>query len=134
MSKERERPSHSAAVHRRRVLAQERREPSPALIGRQPEEPQRLSDVVKLLKSDSLISQERASLEVEAVWLQFKSGRMSSSNRQSTLTRLLDNMEKTQPEVYRWLTIEGKDGVSPLTEIRDKVIPPVKIAGYHTKR
>lgn len=144
---EREKLTPSESVHRRRVLAEERKKGlPPGFLEQQVSDSiqaeRRLGEIEFLLdagKPEKSLAQDltpviEASLRAEKVWLQFRLGRITQAERQSHLQRMLNSLEDEQPDVFRWLTEEDDEGLSPFVRIRDKVIPPSKAGGYYTKR
>jgi len=77
---------------------------------------------------------QRASLEIEKIWLRFKTGKISGSERQSNLGRTLNYWEINNHEVFDQLTQENGDGITLLAGIRNRVIPPINIGGFYTKK
>lgn len=137
MSKEK--LSSSEAAHRRQVLAEERRKIPPDYFSRRIidalQAERRLVEVGNLLeREDGLSPSEKASLKIEVIWLEFRLERITQAERQSRLQTLLNRLEEKEPEVYNWLIDENENGSTPLAQIRDIVLPPVKIGGYYTKR
>ena len=133
--------SHSEEVHRSRVLADARRRPSLSEERWSVEEVEkarkRLIIVEEMLSPVSEINMtrlERASLQIEGIWLRFKTGKISENERQSDLAITLNHWNTYDREVFVLLTQENGDGVSRLVEIRNKVVPPIKIGGFYTKR
>lgn len=139
-------PSHGKQINRRRVLAEARREPSPDREERRTadskDDPIRQARIrllnVELALSpnneESMAPSEEASLEIERIWLEFKVGDISADERNSRFQKKLDDWGTSNPDVFDLLTRVNGSGVNRLAEIRDKVIPPIKIGGFHTKR
>lgn len=140
-------PSHGKQVQRRRVLGEARREPLPDRGERRTIDSKddpirqariRLLSVELALSPDneeSMSPSEKASLEVERIWLKFKVGDISERKRLAEVDSILDNLSRKNPEVHKSLTKLNGDGMTTrLVEIRDRVIPPIKIGGFHTKR
>ncbi|MDP2860831.1 MAG: hypothetical protein Q8N98_03915, partial [bacterium] len=78
--------------------------------------------------------QTRTGLEIEGIWLRFKLGSITQPEKQQLLTRKFDGLKQANPDVYQWLVSKNGDGLSVAERIRDKVMPPTHVAGYHTKR
>lgn len=139
-------PSHGEQIHRRRVLAEARREPPPDREERRTadskDDPIRLArvelrNIEARLSPDSETSMtplDRASLEVEKIWLKFKVGDISADERSSRFQKKLNDLETSSPDVFDLLIRENGSGFTLLAKIRDKVIPPTEIGGFHTKR
>jgi hypothetical protein len=143
MSQGRERLSHSEAVHRRTVLAGERRKFSSDFwlqeIANREQAIARFGEVRGILEQTSrglleLDIREQVSLEVERIWLEFRLEQIKAPEKDSRLQRTLNLVEKEEPKIYQWLISENSDGLTPLAKIRNRVFPPGKIRGYHTKR
>ncbi|MFA4827245.1 MAG: hypothetical protein WC596_03290 [Candidatus Shapirobacteria bacterium] len=133
--------SHGEKVHRSRVLAAARRESSFDEERWSVEEVEkarkRLMSVEAMLSPVSEANMtpfQKASLEIEKIWLRFKTGKISGSERQSNLGRTLNYWETNNHEVFDQLTQENGDGITLLAGIRNRVIPPINIGGFHTKR
>ena len=136
--------SHGGAIHRRREIGAARQDISrlsKEIIGRL-EARTRLKEIDSLLSPGnpilSLVSyvdrdKDRASLEIEQIWLKYKLGISTQAEQQSGLSKKFDDLEKGMPAVYDWLT-KIDNGPSKAQQIRDKVIPPIRIAGFPTKR
>jgi len=126
--------SRGEKINRRRVLAEERKNASWS------DESQRarmkLRELETKLSSEEGIMEplERASLEVERIWWKFKAGEISSEGREKEFNETLKRWEESNQKVFIELTKENGDGITRLAKIRDKVIPPLTIGGYHTKR
>jgi hypothetical protein len=137
--------SSSLAAHRRQTLAEERSKPDynqqrieqgireKALAER------RLTEVKDLLDSQTTkplkdCTSEEVGLRVEVIWLEFRLERISQAKRQSQLRKLLNGLEVENPLVFQWLTGEDEEGKTELARIRDQIIPPIEIKGFHTKR
>lgn len=129
-------PSESA--YRRRVLAEERRAYLPdvhEIIRSKEAAGRRLEEVEKKLEeNDGLPVEERAKLEVEEIWLQFRLGEIGDPERQSRLQLLLNRLEAEHPDVLERLTAEDKDHRTILSQIVKRVMPPTTETSYHTKR
>ena len=133
-------------MHRRRVLAAARQaavfDVDEKIIEKE-QARRRLEQIEELLTpgntSLSLLNNEereqtRNGLEIELIWLQFKLGRITQVEKQQALSTKFDELEKVNPDVYQWLTSRNEQGLSMAERIRDKVIPPIRVAGYYTKR
>lgn len=133
---EKEKLSRGEAIHRRRVLADERRKP-PSIeqrISTLAQAEDRLSEINEIIESQKpLTSQEEISLQLETIFLKHKLGRIDLGERQSLQQRMLNTLQEEQLGVYEWLTSENGIGTTPLIRIRDKVFPPSKVDGHHTK-
>lgn len=135
------RSSHSEQVHRRRELADERRQ-SP--LARTIVEETRILNARARLEAvnDRLSSSDEAtlppltlaSLQIEGIWLQFATGDISENEKNSRLQKTLNGWEESNPDVFELLVKENDNGITPLAEIRNSVIPPITIRAYHTKR
>ena len=136
----------SEKIHRRRVLADHRRQDlhdvSKQII-KKLEAQKRLSEVTELLSPKnpvlSLIAplereQTRASLELEQIWLELKCGMINREEHSQLLQQKFTELENGMPDVYHWLTDMHLRNPSRAQQIRDKVIPPIHIGGYYTKR
>ena len=77
---------------------------------------------------------ERVSLKIEVIWLGFRVGRLTETERQALLQKELNALAKENPIVLGWLNEENGNGSTRLAKIRDRVMPPSKIGNYHTKR
>lgn len=77
--------------------------------------------------------QTRTGLEIEHIWLQLRLGIITPAEKQRLLAGKFDELEKHKSSLYRWLT-ENEHGLSMAERIRDKVMPPIRVAGYYTKR
>jgi len=137
MSKEK--LSRGQASYRREILARARQTTPPDLIEQriadQQQAKKRFEEVKRLLMTeDNLTPPEKISLRVEKIWLAFRLGRIPQSERQSRLQRMLNDLEKENPDLFQWLTEEDDQGLTLLARIRDKVLPPQRIGGYYTKR
>jgi len=87
----------------------------------------RLEEIRGLLDleiSRKLAPRERAILEVELIWLEFRIGRITSEERQSRLLKKLDVWEKEEGDLFNWLIGENGNGFNLLSRIRDRVISP----------
>lgn len=139
-------PSHGDRVHRRRVLAEARQELSPDRGKRATadfkDDPirqarNRLSNIESALSPDSETSMaplDRACLEVERTWLEFRAGMIYENERTAKLQGILNYWKTENPEVFDLLTQENGNRITLLAKIRGEVIPPIKIGGFHTKR
>jgi hypothetical protein len=78
--------------------------------------------------------QNRAELEIEEIWLKFKLGIIKQAEQQRSLAEKFNDLEKGKPDVYHWLTDTDFHGPSRAQQIRTKVIPPIYIGKFHTKR
>jgi len=136
--------SYGGAKHRRSELSTFRKEVSD-LNKRITEElnaQDRLAEIGTRLSGDPTLSianlmereQTRAELEVEQLWLQLKLGFISQGQQQQLLSREFNKLEKGMPDVYNWLVGIDLHGPTRAQQIREKVIPPIRIAGYSTKR
>ena len=85
-----------------------------------------IRDLFSLEKSRKLAPEERASLEVEVIWLEFRTGKITSEERQSCLQKKLNVWEKEEPDLFNWLIGVNGNGLNPLSRIRDRVIPSSK--------
>jgi len=136
--------SHGEAVHRRRALADGRQgvsEINKRIIDRI-QGKQRLEEIGNFLSPEDLTlasmqhpqqEQTRAELEIEQMWLQLKLGMITQEQQRQLLTSKFDELEKGKADVYHWL-VDNANGPSRAQQIRDKVMPPIRIAGYYTKR
>ena len=142
MNQGKEKLSHSGAVHRREVLAKERRKlPSDFLLQKIVDSEQavrrfgKVKSILEQVESElELTPEEQASLKIELIWLELKLERIKPPERDSRLQRTLNNLQAEEPEVYEWLTTEKSNGLTPLANIRNRVFPPTNIGGYYTKR
>lgn len=138
--------SHGEAVHRRRLLAEARQKAvfniDQRIIDRSQAE-RRLVEIDKILSPDdqSLAIMDReerertkVGLEVEHIWLEFRLGIITSAEKQSKLAVKFDEVWLDNEDRFNWLTSKNEHGVSMAEKIRDKVIPPMRVAGYYTKR
>ena len=145
MSRERRLP-HSEAVHRRRILAATRQAAVFKVnerITERSQAGQRLAEIEELLSPDNQslsvlnaqeLEQTRTGLEIEHIWLQFKLGSISQPEKERLLKSKFDELEQANPDMYQWLVSKNEQGLSMAERIRDKVIPPTRVAGYYTKR
>ncbi|MGB9637200.1 MAG: hypothetical protein ACPLY7_00170 [Microgenomates group bacterium] len=128
--------SHGEAVHRRRVLAEARREGSLArreLEIREAREKARETERRLFSEGESIKPLEKASLEIEIIWWKFKAEEISEEKRTNELEKILRSLEVSDPEVFLELTRENGEGITLLAKIRNKVIPS-RIEGFYTKR
>ena len=148
MNKERRLPRlpHSEAAHRRRILAATRQavvfDVSRKIIETS-QARQRLEEIGEFLSPDNTslsflnaqeLEQTRTTLEIEGIWLQCRLGIITQPEKQQLLTSKFDELEQTKPDVYQWLVAKSEHGLSMAEQIRDKVFPPTRFAGYYTKR
>lgn len=147
MSKE-GRLTPSEAAHRRQVLAEERRKPGffEETIHENVRAKGRFIEVKSLLNSNGVgleelaaeeklsLEQLRLCLEVEQIWLKFRLNHISETRRRRLFKSKLGRLKEENPELHRWLTTPNEDDEILLVSIRNKVIPPIKIGGFHTKR
>lgn len=143
-----ERLSSSEAAHRRQVLAEERRKPSfiEQTIFEKEQAERRFVEVKSLLNSEGTALEElavqeelsleqiRVSLEIEQIWLKFRLEHISQAKRQSLLQKKLDKLEREDPDLLEWLTTSDEDDEALLGSIRNRVIPPIRVKGFYTKR
>ncbi|MBU1326936.1 hypothetical protein KKG44_04890 [Patescibacteria group bacterium] len=141
---DKERLSYGKAVNRRRILAEHRRgihDISRRIIERI-EAKDRLAELGKLLSPDNGTlsrmnaydrEQTRAELEIEQIWLQLKCGLITQEQRNQLLSSKFDELEKAKPDVYHEL-VKNDHGLSIAQQIRNRVIPPIHVGGYYTKR
>lgn len=149
MSPERKfkRPSKGEAIHRRKILAETRRRVVFSVDEKIIDKEQaaaRLTEVNTLLDLENLglsvftpqeLEQTRAGLEIEQIWIRYKLGIISSVEEKNRLLQTKFNeLEQTKPGTYQWLTSRDDRGLSMAERIRDKVMPPIRVAGFHTKR
>lgn len=147
MSKEsKKRLSHGEAVHRRRILAKMRQETVLNVDQRIIEKRQaewRLMEIDQILSPDdetlSIMNiqereQTRTGLEIERIWLQLRLGIIPPAEKQRLLAGKFDELEEVKPDVYAWLVARNKHGLSMAERIRDKVMLPLYVGGYYTKR
>jgi len=144
VSKEIPHRSHGEAVHRRRILADRRQEVSDInkRIVDRIQGKQSLEEIGKLLSPDDLTlsimniqerEQTRAELEIKQIWLQLKLGMITQEQQKQLLTSKFDELENGKADVYHWL-VDNAHGPSRAQQIRDNVMPPIRVAGYYTKR
>lgn len=137
---------HGGAIHRRNKLAEERKDVSHIYkqILEVDVNKRRLAEVGKLL-SDPILSvadpvkqleqkQNRASLEIEEIWLKGKVGIITQAQSQHEASIKFNELEKGKPDVYQWLVEARLDEPTKAQQIHDKVFPPIRIAGFRTKR
>lgn len=93
---------------------------------------QRLAQIGNMLLEQQE-EQCRAELEIELIFLQCKIGKITQADQQKRLSELLDTIEKTNSNLYDVL-IGDEIRPSRVQEIKNKVIPPIHVVGYHTKR
>lgn len=84
--------------------------------------------------NDQEREQTRTGLEIEHIWLELKLGIITQADKERSLSGMFDGLEKDNPDVYNWLVARNDHGLSMAERIRDKVMPPVYVGGYHTKR
>jgi len=89
-----------------------------------------IRNLFNLETSGKLAPEERAILEVELMWLEFRTGEITSEERQSCLQEKLDVWEKEEPDLFNWLVGVNGNGLNPLSIIRDRVIPPLSRKRY----
>ncbi len=143
---DKERLPHGKAVNRRRILAETRQRAvfnvDQRIIERSQAE-RRLMEIDQILSPDdqtlSIMNdqereQTRTGLEIERIWLQFKFSMITPVEKQRLLAGKFDELEKTKPDLYNWLVARNEDELSMAERIRDKVMPPIRVAGYYTKR
>lgn len=136
--------SHGEAVYRRRLLAEARQKGvfniDQHIIDKNQAQ-RRLTEINQYLSpEDQTLSvmdsqqqeQTRTELEIERIWVQFKLELITPADKQRLLAAKFDEVEK-KPALYDWLT-KNEHGLSMAEKIRDKVMPPTRIAGYYTKR
>jgi len=135
------RRSHGEQIHRRRVLAEERKfSGESAVVVNLNRMHSRIDEIESLLhppsqiKTQEITPLERAKLSVESVWLRNKMGIISTDDRINELGRILDHLEEKEPEVFRELTDTNGQGKSFVLQMSDRFNQPVVIGGYHTKR
>jgi len=145
VSRERRLP-HSEAVHRRRILAATRQAAVFKVnerITERSQAGQRLAEIEELLSPDNQslsvlnaqeLEQTRTGLEIEHIWLQLKLGSITQPEKEQLLKSKFDELEQANPDMYQWLVSKNEQGLSMAERIRDKVIPPTRVAGYYTKR
>lgn len=138
--------SHSEAVNRRRILAIARRTAVLNVDARILEKNQardRLAEIDQYLSPDDQtlsmmtdpeLDQTRTGLEIERTWLQLKLGIITPAEKEQSLAGIFEEVEKNKPEVSGWLNARNEHGLSMKERIRDKVMPPIRVAGYYTKR
>jgi hypothetical protein len=78
--------------------------------------------------------QTRTGLEIERIWLLLRLGIINKDDKQRSFAGIFDELEKTKIGVYNWLVARNEHGLSMAERIRDKVMPPIRVAGYYTKR
>ncbi len=144
-TKERARRPRGEAKHRREAIAKFRRENTSRVTQQiidTLKAKQRLADIGMLLSPDNVsmsmknpAERERmqAELEIEQIWLQLKLGIISPDEQKQLLSGKFDELEQMKPGVYKQL-VASDHGMSVAQQIRDKVMPLIRIAGYHTKR
>ncbi len=138
--------SHGEAIHRRWELAKVRRnkvfDVDEKIIERSRAQ-ERLADIDRFLSSDDMTlalmnsterEQTRVGLEIERVWLQNKFEIITKADRQKFVSDLLTKLEQSNPGVYKWLTFRNGTERTMLEKIRDKVMPPIRVEKYYTKR
>jgi len=145
VSKEIPHRSHGEAVNRRRILAETRQRAVFNVDQRIIERSQagrRLTEIDQILSPDdktlSIMNiqereQTRTGLEIEHIWLQLKLDIITQAEKERLLADKFDELEKHKPSLYRWLT-ENEHGLSMAKQIRNKVMPPIRVTGYYTKR
>jgi hypothetical protein len=136
--------SYGDAKHRRRELSTFRKDVSELnkRITEKLNAQDRLAEIGARLSGDPTLSianplereQTRAELEVEQLWLQLKLGFISQGQQQQLLSREFNKLEKGKPGVYNWLVGTDFHGPTKAQQIRDKWFPPIRIAGFTTKR
>lgn len=135
---------HGEAKHRRRELARHRRDISDIAqqIIKKIEARDRLAEIEKRLSQDNFAlsvmspqerEQTRAELEIEQIWLQYKCGLITQEQQNQLLSSKFDELEKARPDVYHEL-VRNDHGLSIAQQIRNRVISPIRIGGYYTKR
>jgi len=85
-----------------------------------------IRNLFNLERSRELVPRERASLEIELIWLEFRADKITSEERQSCLQEKLNVWEREEPDLFNWLVGENGDGLNPLSRIRNRVVPPFK--------
>ncbi len=145
MDKERKLP-HGEAKHRRKVLADARRKEIFDLdkkIIEKDQAGQRLARIEELLSPGNknlsdlnplVLEQTRTGLEIERIWLQYRLEIITQPQRQQLLNSVFDELEQNSPGIYQWLFLKNEHELCMAERIRDKVIPPKRVAGYYTKR
>ena len=136
--------SYGGAKHRRRELSSFRKEAADLnrRITEKVDARDRLAQIGSRLSGDPTLfianlmerEQTRAELEIEQIWLQRKLGFITEGQQQQLLSREFNKLEKGKPDVYNWLVGTDLHGPTRAQQIRDRVIPPIRIAGYPTKR
>lgn len=141
----RERLAPSESIHRRRVLAGERKKLPPDFLEQRVidliQAENRLKEIEALFdagkpgesSAQDLTPNEMASLGIEQIWLSFILRRITQAERQSYLQRTLNFLEGEQPDVFQWLIGKNGEGSTPLARIRDRIMPSRQVGGYYTK-
>ena len=139
-----ERLSYGGAKHRRRELSSFRKEVTDLnrRITEKVNARDRLAEIGNRLSGDPTLSimnpmereQTRAELEIEQIWLQRKLGFITEGQQQQLLSREFNKLEAGKPDIYNWLVATDLHGPTRAQQIRDRVIPPIRIAGFHTNR
>jgi len=93
-----------------------------------------IRSLLDLERSEEWSPEEKASLEIELIWLEFRTGKITSEERQSCLQKKLDVWEKEEPDLFNWLIGGNGNGLNPLSRIRDTVIPSRGERSYFSKR
>jgi len=84
--------------------------------------------------SEEWLPKQKASLEIELIWLEFRTGEITLEERQFCLQKKLDVWEKEEPDLFNWLIGENGNGLNPLSRIRDRVIPSRGKRSYFSER
>lgn len=92
------------------------------------------NDMTLALMDDSERARTKAGLEIEQLWIQNKFELITTAERQHKLSEILVKLEGSNKDVYSWLTNRNGNDPTMLEKIRDKVMPPIRVAGYYTKR
>ena len=137
--------SHGREINRRKILAIARKAAVldvDALIIEKKQARDRLTKIDWTLSpnsqelsemTDPERDQTRTGLEIERIWLQLKLGIITPAEKEQSLAGIFKEVEK-KPDVNNWLFAKDQHGLPMAVRIRDKVMPPIRVAGYYTKR
>lgn len=64
---------------------------------------------------------ERAKLEIEKIWINFRIGNISQEQRVAALDKFLDAIEEESPEIYEKLVKPNDSGLSSIQAIASDI-------------
>ena len=126
MANNKEKLSYGEAKHRRRELAKERRSVEylrQAIFGME-QARERAEEIEELLNTDNLSPRDRTLYTIEMIWAKSRAGEIDLSERQSGLARILNDLEKKWPDIYKELNTPDKEGITLVRRISNRFFPP----------